>query len=515
MPLSFEEFKKLRASGLSIEQIKSFEAGETPQTLQQKKQIDEQVKGNQFVGISPNKGQTAGQLKGIQKVLGFTGGGKLAEGAGMALAAPGIQKNLNTSNDLLAKTQDDIIQKIKEKRARGEDYSRLQAVLKESIGFNRALSDASQDFVEALPTNKQVIGSATRLGTTLGAGGITRGVAQVTGLGKTASFIPGFIKGGATGALSGGIVGGLEGGGLAAEQNKSATDIAKYGAIGAGGGALFGGVLGSVAGGTSAQVRHKALTKQNFVEDYVAPKATDAVRQEAIARGELIDPTLLNKARLATSKRTTQLADSVRDVVKRGASTSQNVSAIRGKINQTDKAVEAYVKANKVPFNGNQLRTQLETGKDELELVFASDKNAEKTYDAVVRAFLKQIEGKDTAGLLRARKDFDKLPAIRKLLNTDRIGENARREIVLAVRESANKYTASLLPQSNTFRADLLKQHYMIEAVENIADKATGEVGLNKLQLFAKKYPVGKVAIGAALGLGIAGGGAAIGSSGE
>jgi len=82
------------------------------------------------------------------------------------------------------------------------------------------------------------------------------------------------------------------------------------------------------------------------------------------------------------------------------------------------------------------------------------------------------------------------------------------------VRKAANKYIASRLPVGNTFRADLLAQHNMLEALGNMADKAFEQLGKNKIQLLNEEYPLLKWIIGAGiLGGGVGAGGAFIGST--
>ena len=135
-----------------------------------------------------------------------------------------------------------------------------------------------------------------------------------------------------------------------------------------------------------------------------------------------------------------------------------------------------------------------------MELVFAAESSAEKTYDKVVDVFMDTIVKKDTEGLFGARQGFDKIPAVKKLLETSPLGENARREIVLMVRRKANEYVADLLPKGNQYREQLKLESYMIEAIKNIAEKTAPILGMNKLQLLAKDYPVIFGVIGGTVG---------------
>jgi hypothetical protein len=94
-----------------------------------------------------------------------------------------------------------------------------------------------------------------------------------------------------------------------------------------------------------------------------------------------------------------------------------------------------------------------------------------KTYNAVVKEFVKHVENKDTAGLLDARQAFDKIPAIKKLLDSQGLGENVKKEIVMTARTKANEYIAKLLPVGNKYRETILNESKMIEAMGNIVDK--------------------------------------------
>ncbi len=152
--------------------------------------------------------------------------------------------------------------------------------------------------------------------------------------------------------------------------------------------------------------------------------------------------------------------------------------------------------------------------KEESKLIFASDATAEKTYDAVVDEFMKHVGKKDTAGLFAARQEFDKIPAIKKLLDSRALGENVKKSIVLDVRRAANEYIADLLPEGNMYKELLRQESSMIEALGNIADKGASTIGKNGIQMLTEKYPILKwVASGLAGGAGIGVGGTIIGSS--
>ena len=280
---------------------------------------------------------------------------------------------------------------------------------------------------------------------------------------------------------------------------------------------------GFVKSGAQKALQVRKATKiaeksEKHALDLVSPKASPEVMERAIREGRVTEPKLLGKSKIMPSQRDKDVAEAVKDVISPKKSILQNTAAIDKKIRATNQGVKDYVTQNKVPFNNNQLKSQLNSGKEELRLIFASDTNAEKTYNAVVDEFMKHVKSGDTIGLLNARQSVDKIPAIKKLLDSQGLGENVKKEVVLTVRRMANKYIADLLPAGNTFRATLLKESRMIEAIENIAEKNRTMIGKNNLQILAQRYPIlkwviGGTAAGIAGGAGVGVGSAIIGST--
>lgn len=505
--LTREQFQQLRDKGLDVNQIVSFEKGETPETKKM-------IVGSQFAEKQPQ-----GFLEKTRGfVTGIIGGEKLAEGAGKALAAPGVTSGLLKEQDETFALQQKLLQTIRDKRTRGEDTSRLENALKQSQNLALVLSDAHKDFEESLPTTKEVIGSAGRLATTLGAGLVARTAGKALALGKAVGVGQGALRGVGAGAITGGIIGGLEGVGVATEADKTSEEILSSGLLGAGFGAVTGGAVGALTGGIVGGLKQRTITKENFAKELVSPKETTKIKIQGIKQGRLKDPTLFKKAELEFTKRDEKMAAAVKDIVSPKATIGENIDAITNKISQTDKGVKDFIQKNKVPFNTNQLKSKLETGKNDLELIFASDTTAERTYNAVSDAFLRTMDKKDTLGLFKARQEFDQIPAIKKLLESDRLGENARKEIVFAVRRAANEYISSLLPKGNPYKEAMALQTQMLEALGNLAEKSQNIIGKNKIQLLTEEYPilkwvVGGLATGIAGAAGIGVGGAIIGST--
>lgn len=287
----------------------------------------------------------------------------------------------------------------------------------------------------------------------------------------------------------------------------------------------FGAELGTgfVKSGAQQALKTRQATKlsektQTHALDLVSPKVSPEIAERAIKEGRVTEPGLLGKAKILPSRRDQELAEAVKEFVSPKKSVLQNTDAIDKGVREINRGVKEYVAQNKVPFNTNQLKSQLNSGKEELRLVFASDATAERTYNAVVDEFMKHVANKDTAGLFEARQTVDKIPAIKKLLDSRGLGENVKKEVVLTVRRMANQYISDLLPAGNKFKESLLRESKMIEAIGNLAEKNKGMIGKNNLQLLTQRYPILKWVIGgAATGLvgsaGIGVGSAIIGST--
>ncbi len=478
--------------------------------IQRQQQVQKQTQGNQFELDKPKS--FLGKARDFATSI--IGGGKIGEGIGQAIAAPGIQRNISQEERETEALQQKLLTRIRERKQSGEDTSRLEKALKSSQDLATTLSDVQQDFGESLITGKEIAGSALRLGTTLAGGAIGRLGAKTFALGKATTFAGGALRGAGAGALGGGIFGGLQGAGLGLEAEKDLEGTLKSAATGTVLGVLAGGAIGTLTGGVSGVLKGKQIARENFAEEFVSPKLKTKVAAQAIKEGRFEDPGFFKKSAIESGRRDNLLAKSVDDVIKQKATVGQNIDAIRLKISTTNNGVKNYIKQNKVPFNGKQLNTRLQQGKDDLRLVFASDTTAEKTYNAVVKEFMRNVGKKDTLGLFEARQSFDNIPAIKKLLESQGLGENAKKEIVLQVRRKANEYVASLLPKGNTFRANLLQEHYMLESLGNIADKTVQIIGKNKLQILNEEYPLLKWIIGAGiLGGGVGAGGTFIGST--
>lgn len=247
--------------------------------------IAQSTEGNQFQ--EPEKKNFWEKARDF--TVGVIGGGKVAEGAGMALAAPQVQGQLSEAQQLNSNIELDLVKRIREKEQLGEDTSRLQTALQSIRATNLSLQDAQADFVGALPTDKQVIGSAVRLGTTLATPFATK---AFTG-GKVAS---GTLAGAKQAAGIGAVEGAIQGAGIGAEQNLSTAGIIGSAVTGGVTGGALGGVVGGVTGRMKASQELKRV-KENLIKtnpDSTVAQYTlngknqivkDKVAQEVIKQG--------------------------------------------------------------------------------------------------------------------------------------------------------------------------------------------------------------------------------------
>lgn len=482
----------------------------------------EQVLALKSKGLTDEKIKSLAEQKGFdmpkESLLGRVFKSEKAFGQSIAGAVGGAMPSLaggkavEQSNALNRQVQDNLLNAIKAKREKGEDTSRLVNALKtmdKEINFYDILNTSTGGSLNK--TARQIYGEAAGVATDIiGAGALPGGVGQMA---KATTIGSGIIQGAKAGAIGGSIFGAASGASRAAQDDLSGGEIVgkglRGGVTGAVAGGVIGGAIGGIAGGVASREVRKMNKTEKFALDLVSPKTTTKTAEEAMRQGRVTEPGLFKPARITASKRDVQIADAVKGVVSPNKTVLQNINAINDTVGTLDDNITGYVVKNKVPFNQAQLRTKLNAGKGDLKLVFTSDNAAEKTYDAVSDELARLVAKNDTAGLLRARKDLDSIPGIRKLLETDKLGENARKEIVLAVRRSANEYISSQLPKGNKYTETLLRESRMLEALGNITQKNTNIIGNSNVQLLLKKNPtlryiLGLTTAGAVGGLGTA-----------
>lgn len=441
-------------------------------------------------------------------------------GAIGGVTGAGGKSLIDEANERGERVRNNVIQKIREKREKGEDVTRLVNSLKnldKDLNFYDILNANTGGSLDKTPG--QIFGEGAGVLTDIvGAGALAKGAKTATGAVRVASgFGQGLKAGAKTGALTGAGFSGATSASFAAQEGSGVAETLGAGAGGAIAGGVVGGALGGALGGVGGRLSSKAARSSerelNFMLDFVSPEVTKKAKIAAGKEGRVTDPGLFRPSKITPGRREFELADAVDDVISRKNTVTQNVDSLSNKVTEINNGVIDFVKKNRLPFNTNQLLSRLNSHKDNLRLIFASDRTAERTYNAVVEEFMKHVQKKDTLGLLKARQEIDKVPAIKKLLESEALGENTRREIVVQIRRAANEYIASLLPKGNSFKQDLLRETQLLEALGNAVTKNQSTIGKNKIQILNEKYPFLKFIVGLGLGAGVGAGGAAIGST--
>lgn len=437
MALSYQQFQELRNKGLTVSQIQSFEGGQKPQDMAMQKQVTQQTAGNQFAQPE-SKGFMA---KARDFVVGAVGGGKVAQGAGMALAAPSVQKNLSSEQMQTFDMQKKILERIRTNKAQGKDVSRLESALKSSQGLATTLSDAQQDFTEALPSNKEVIGSATRLATTAAGGAIARGATAATGARTAIGFGQGALRGAGAGALGGGVFGGLQGAGVGLEQNKGFGGVAASAGIGAASGAALGGVLGAGTGAIGGKINQ--MRSEETLLSKVTPKTSEISPTQYKKMRDLgmIEP------RTATRPEQIKLTDTQANTAARyqhlvHKDPTKTVTNIADQVYEFDRDVGKFLQKNNVVYSKDNLKSSLQNALSDVTDVNVDEARLVRDKGRLIDNFIKSLPKSDTHSLWEARKGFDR--EIEKAFSGS---PTIAKEVKIALRNSVQEFIGQYSPQ--------------------------------------------------------------------
>lgn len=219
------------------------------------------------------------------KIADVTGGKELAQGLGQTLALKENSKLLEQTQKQQFDLQGQLLERIKSKKALGEDTSRLEGaladindeILKTGEGANSLLNPNEL-------TNKEIVGDALQLGTTAGGAKLAGGI--VGKLKGATSVVGGIAEGTKAGALGGASVGAVSGVAQGLQENKDIEGIAKDALTGASVGGISGGIVGGIVGGIGGGLKGRELRKailDKQIESGQKPRI-DMVAQKARLR---------------------------------------------------------------------------------------------------------------------------------------------------------------------------------------------------------------------------------------
>ncbi len=291
-----------------------------------------------------------------QSIAGAFGGGGVFGGA------PGLQGTRSAIEDVNQRNrqiQDNLLQKIKEKRANGEDTTRLIDALKtmdKEVNFYDILNTSTGGSLDK--SAKQVFGEGFGVATDiLGAGALPGGVGK---LAKATSFTQGVKTGAKAGAISGGIFGTAQGASRAAQENKTGGEIVGAGIGGGLIGAAAGGVLGGTIGGVSGAVAGRGNVNTKKVLEYVTPRAdelSETQYKKALSQGLVTPKTATSPSKYILPAGQQEVAVKYSSIMSKDpVSTAIKISE---KVGSLDDSVGAFLKQNNGIFNKGELRNHV------------------------------------------------------------------------------------------------------------------------------------------------------------
>ena len=187
---------------------------------------------------------------------------------------------------------------------------------------------------------------------------------------------------------------------------------------------------------------------------------TKDYEEKANLEGRTFKEGNFNEIKYHPTRREELVADSIRHLVEDGrvkgdALPFENITEIQLEVNRLNHGIKEMIAERDIPFQRGEFIKKLKKTKAESDIVFTTDPTLERTYDALVDEFLKNVPQNNASGLFEARQSFDKIPAVKKLLDglKGSTGENLRRQAVLDIRRAANEYLGELLSSTQVSKA--------------------------------------------------------------
>jgi len=408
------------------------------------------------------------------------GGGKLAEGVGQSIVAPSIQKSFSESQETTSSLQDQILKRLKEKRKAGEDTSRLEKAYEKSKELNLFQRDLQSDFSESLVSDKEVIGSATRLAGTLAGGAIASKAGSLFGVGKATTFTGGALRGAGAGATAGAVEGAVHGAGLGLEENKDLKGVAKSSALGGLVGGATGGVLGGVFGGISGKIRGG---KEQFIDNITPnPKElTPKQYQEALRMNKIEPKTATTPAKYVISKGEKETATKFSTLIKKDpVKTSINIFE---KVDKLDDEVGAFLETNNSIFSKGELKNSLTKAISEIDDLTVPEARLNKAKSQLINRFVDNLKKNDMKTLWKERKIFDR--AIESAFSGS---PSAQKEIKVAFRNSVQDFLADRT-KDTVYKGFMKDMSNLLRLQKTVGIKATKERGSDAIELWIKNHP--------------------------
>jgi hypothetical protein len=241
--------------------------------------------------------------------------------------------------------------------------------------------------------------------------------------------------------------------------------------------------------------------KTDDVLEYVKPHMTPKDMTAAIQKQGTEKRGLLGEIAIKDSARDKEMADYVRDV--KGFNPSKgivhNVTVLQSEVQKVNRDLKQAVQN----LGENRIYSYKELGSAlrniDLPDVIAEDAYLAKLHSRLVARALEiaKKKGGKVPNLIDVRQEFDAM--VKKQYpniwnNMDRT--SPLKESVRNIREALTNFTVKNLPDEANIKATYRKEHLLLEAIENLAEKAskgeTKEIGTNALSRFGKRHPLMK-----------------------
>lgn len=442
-------------------------------------------------------------LKIAEKVLDVTGGKELGQGFGQAIA------NIKTNKEIDKAMTDSITQQTKLLKQRKEivDMGGDTMDIDKALQINKQNTAKIAGTTEKLLnkenlTEKQVLGDALQLATTVGtigtvgAGAKPAGVlSKVPGLTKGAPAIAktltkstGVLKGAGTGLVKGtGIgagVGALQGTAQGLQEDKGGKELLKSTGKGALVGGITGGIVGGVTGGISGGVKASKLSKETEHLKAITPDTKDLSPDEyrlLVRKGKISSKTAKSPDKYILSKDEVEVANKYKSLL--GKDPVKNTHNIIQEIEKKDTDVGKFLKSKNGVFNTGELRNSLAKKLAEVDDLTVDEKRLSKLKKSTIDNFIKSLKKNDMESLWKARKEFD-----RKIESAFSGSPTLQKEIKKEFRNAVQDFISERTDDV-TYKGYMKDMSQLFNLADITDTKAVKEKGVNAIQLWIKRNP--------------------------
>lgn len=436
-----------------------------------------------------------------EKILSFTGGNILGRGLGLGIAQGGTKQTMDEIQQGEGEMQQRLIEAIRKNRAIGKDTTKLEASLKALTGGIAETGDNANDLYTEGITNKQVVGDALQLGTTVGTIGALPGAA------KSAVVKPGIVKGAIAGAKTGAKLGAATGAATGFAQglkkDKSIADSFRESFETAIVGGLTGSVIGGVTGGVSGGLKSIKAGKSSTHLEAITPKTSELTPTEyekLLSRGKILPKTARHPARYVLSDDEVATATKYKHLLSSNDPVKNTINVVE-EISRQDEEVGKFLQKNNAIFNSNQLKKSIISKLDDVSDITVDEARLANAKAELAENFVKSLKKKDMHSLWQARKAFDQ--------QIDRAFTGAptlQNRIKVEFRNAVQDFIAEKTPNS-TYKDFMQDMSKLFNVKDVLTTKAAKEKTYNKITLWIKHNPNWAKVIG--WGAGLVGAGAA------